>query len=158
LAVALEAIPPEGLDLPLNIEPQAMSALAAGDGDEEPPAIATALTGLLRLRLQDARLTVRGSFRVWVTLACDRCLTPASTILAGEIDECLSLAAGDEDGTTEDEALAVTEGRVDLAGLLAESFWLAWPYRFICRPDCAGLCLACGADLNQGACGCAKPD
>jgi uncharacterized protein len=59
-----------------------------------------------------------------------------------------------EDG--EDGALAVTDGRVDLAGLLAESFWLAWPYRFICRPDCAGLCPICGADLNRGACGCRK--
>ena len=25
----------------------------------------------------------------------------------------------------------------------------------LCRPDCAGLCLTCGANLNDGPCGCA---
>jgi uncharacterized protein len=24
----------------------------------------------------------------------------------------------------------------------------------LCRPDCAGLCPTCGADLNQGPCQC----
>ncbi|MFZ9580934.1 MAG: YceD family protein [Ilumatobacteraceae bacterium] len=24
----------------------------------------------------------------------------------------------------------------------------------VCRPDCAGLCPACGADRNGGDCGC----
>ncbi len=33
---------------------------------------------------------------------------------------------------------------------------LEHPIRILCKPDCRGLCLSCGADLNQGACGC-KP-
>ena len=24
----------------------------------------------------------------------------------------------------------------------------------LCRPDCRGLCAQCGADLNEGSCGC----
>ena len=149
LAVALDDVPPEGLERPLDIGPQALAALVT-EGGEDPPAFVSALTGTLRLRRLGVRLEVRGSFRVGVTLACDRCLSPTSAVLVGEIEESFFLAASDE----EEEALVVTDGRVDLAGLLAESFWLAWPYRFICRPDCAGLCPSCGADLNQGACGC----
>ena len=151
LVAALEAVPPEGLELPLHLSPQVMAALAAGDGGE-PPALLTPLKGLIRLRRLGTRLEVRGDFQVEAALACDRCLAPASASLAGEIAECLTLAEGE--AAEEEEALAVVDGRVDLSGLLAESFWLAWPYRFICRPDCAGLCLACGADLNQGPCGC----
>ena len=26
--------------------------------------------------------------------------------------------------------------------------------KFLCRPDCKGLCSVCGKDLNEGACGC----
>ncbi|MCL2029626.1 MAG: DUF177 domain-containing protein [Deltaproteobacteria bacterium] len=151
LVVALAALPPEGLELLLHLSPQVMAALAAGDG-EEPPALLTPLTGVLRLRRLGPRLEVRGDFQVEAALACDRCLAPASASVAGEIAECLILAEGE--AADADEALAVIDGRVDLSGLLAESFWLAWPYRFICRPDCAGLCLACGADLNRGPCGC----
>ena len=33
---------------------------------------------------------------------------------------------------------------------------LEHPIRILCKPDCRGLCPACGANLNQGPCGC-KP-
>ena len=143
LVVALETLPPDGLERPLNLGPRDLAALVTVTG-EEPPAFVTDLAGVLRLRRLGSRLEVRGAFQVGVTLACDRCLAEAEAALTGEIEECLTL----------DEDLAVTEGRVDLSGLLAESFWLAWPYRFFCRPDCAGLCLVCGADLNLGPCTC----
>jgi uncharacterized protein len=26
----------------------------------------------------------------------------------------------------------------------------------LCRPDCQGLCVSCGKDLNLGACGCTR--
>jgi uncharacterized protein len=28
------------------------------------------------------------------------------------------------------------------------------PMRFLCHPDCAGLCPQCGANLNDGPCSC----
>jgi uncharacterized protein len=157
LAVALRDVPPNGLERPLNIAPKALAALVAG-GDEEPPDFVAPLTGVLRLRLLGARLEVRGSFRVKVILACDRCLALTPFVLTGEIEEDSPLAAeaGQWAEEAEEDALVVTDGRVDLAGLLAESFWLAWPYRFICRPDCAGLCPVCGADLNREDCGCQR--
>ena len=155
LLVALEEVPPEGLERPLEVAPLELAALVAGDG-EEPPDLVSPLSGTLRLRLLGARLEVRGSFQVGAALACDRCLAPATAVLAGEIEESLPLAYTGLAREAEEDALAVTDGQVDLAGLLAESFWLAWPYRFICRPDCAGLCPICGADLNQGPCGCPK--
>jgi uncharacterized protein len=163
LVVALSDVPPEGLELILDIDPEAMVKLVAVGG-EAPPALIAPLTGTLRLRRRGARLEVRGSFLVEATLVCDRCLAPASTVLTGEMEDNPLLMDADGPGNVpgnvedgEEGALAVKDGRVDLAGLLAESFWLAWPYRFICRPDCAGLCPICGADLNRGACGCRKP-
>jgi uncharacterized protein len=136
------------------LSPKALAALVAGD-DEEAPVLTTDLAGALRLRrLPGGRLKVQGSFQVGATLACSRCLAQASAVLTGELEESLFLAADSGAEEAEEDVLVVTDGRVDLAGLLAEAFWLAWPYRFICRPDCAGLCLTCGADLNQGACGC----
>ena len=157
LVVALGDLPPEGLALSLNLSPKDLAELVSGDG-EEPPALTSDLTGALRLRLlPGGRLEVRGSFQVRATLACDRCLAPAPAVLVGELEERLSLAADGGAEETEEDALAVTDGRVNLGGLLAEAFWLSWPYRFICRPDCAGLCPTCGADLNQWPCACPGP-
>jgi uncharacterized protein len=38
--------------------------------------------------------------------------------------------------------------------ILLEQLQLNIPMKPLCRPDCAGLCPVCGADLNLGACAC----
>lgn len=43
---------------------------------------------------------------------------------------------------------------VDVADVVREELLLAVTAFPLCRDDCAGLCSACGADLNQGPCAC----
>ncbi len=43
---------------------------------------------------------------------------------------------------------------VDVSPLLRERLLLALPTQALCRPDCRGLCVQCGADQNLAACGC----
>ena len=45
-------------------------------------------------------------------------------------------------------------GKADVAGVLREAVLLELPFNLRCRPDCKGLCQRCGADLNEGPCGC----
>jgi uncharacterized protein len=33
---------------------------------------------------------------------------------------------------------------------------LDYPVKFLCKPDCRGICQKCGQDLNEGECGCSK--
>jgi uncharacterized protein len=47
-------------------------------------------------------------------------------------------------------------GVIDLSDAVREEVALAAPAFALCRPDCAGLCPQCGADLNLGPCGCAR--
>uniref|UniRef100_A0A7V2EFW9 DUF177 domain-containing protein n=2 Tax=Thermoanaerobaculum aquaticum TaxID=1312852 RepID=A0A7V2EFW9_9BACT len=47
-----------------------------------------------------------------------------------------------------------SEPVLDLLELACEQVELALPVKPLCREDCLGLCPRCGADLNQGACGC----
>ncbi|MCL8207828.1 MAG: DUF177 domain-containing protein [Actinomycetia bacterium] len=46
---------------------------------------------------------------------------------------------------------------IDLDPLFTDTVLLAMPYAALCREDCRGLCARCGADLNEGPCGCAPP-
>jgi uncharacterized protein len=43
---------------------------------------------------------------------------------------------------------------VELAPMLREHVILAAPMQPLCREDCAGLCVRCGRDLNEGPCQC----
>lgn len=156
LLVTLDDIPAEGLNLILNVAPGPLAALVATES-EEPPRILSPLTGTLHLLRTRSRLSVKGDFRVEVEIPCDRCLTDSVATLTGEVDEKLDLAGSAEkveQGEDLDGGLEVQNGQVNLAGLLAELFWMAWPFRYICRSDCAGLCPRCGADLNTGLCAC----
>ena len=45
---------------------------------------------------------------------------------------------------------------VDLTPLVYEETILALPTRALCGEDCRGLCPRCGANLNEGPCGCAR--
>lgn len=43
---------------------------------------------------------------------------------------------------------------LDLFPLLRDAIHLAIPIAPRCRPDCRGVCPECGANLNEGSCGC----
>jgi uncharacterized protein len=44
------------------------------------------------------------------------------------------------------------DGYIDLAPLYREYLLLAVPIKSICRQDCQGLCVVCGANLNETTC------
>ena len=43
---------------------------------------------------------------------------------------------------------------IELAPMLREHIILASPMQPLCRENCAGLCVRCGKDLNEGPCQC----
>ena len=57
----------------------------------------------------------------------------------------------------EDDTLFPLEGDgIDVSSVLETCFILQTDMRFLCRPDCRGLCPRCGKNLNDGPCGCTE--
>ncbi len=46
---------------------------------------------------------------------------------------------------------------IDIMYVVVQTLALTEDIRFLCSPDCKGLCPHCGHDLNDGPCGC-KPE
>jgi uncharacterized protein len=92
-------------------------------------------------------------------LECRRCLSPVEVPLAQRLD---LLFLAEQDGADDDVGCYTIPPRtreLDLRDALREELLLAVPQFAECRPDCLGLCPACGANLNAGPCGCRpKPD
>jgi len=99
------------------------------------------------------------------TLVCDRCLKPYVESIAEPLETML-VAGGDSDESGErqlgedDFGLQRVEGEdLETEGLVREQVLLSLPAKPLCRPDCAGLCPRCGADLASEPCRCsAEPD
>jgi uncharacterized protein len=103
----------------------------------------------------DGRFYFSGRMTGEAEAECRRCLTPARERVDQELH--LLLAEGDDEETDESDVylLEPRATTVDLRPALREEWLLAVPAFVQCREDCKGLCPRCGADLNQGPCGCA---
>lgn len=88
-------------------------------------------------------------------LVCDRCLKTFSREKTVRCEYMLSEEAGDEEN---DNIVVLEDDAVDVGDLAKTAFILDMDTKNLCREDCKGLCPRCGADLNQGSCGCQTRD
>lgn len=85
------------------------------------------------------------TFAVHLDGPCMRCLEPGALDLEVEAREVDAAA-------TEDEELRspyVEDDVLEIGRWAHDATMLALPSRFLCRPDCAGLCPVCGESLND---------
>lgn len=86
---------------------------------------------------------------------CRRCLEDVRTDV--DIDVDAALFSSDPDAADDPDYYFLPEraSHIDVRDVVREELVLATPTRLLlCREDCAGLCLTCGADLNAGPCEC----
>ena len=86
---------------------------------------------------------VRGRIECRKNFICDRCLTQATADQVHEFEEEF------------DKAEAVDD-LIDVTEFLRDELLAGQPMKNLCREDCKGLCPVCGANLNEGECGCEK--
>jgi uncharacterized protein len=103
-------------------------------------------------------VTVRGRLDSPARLQCVRCLQefdrPVEVDVTVVADRAGS-ARGLEDDLERDDYMKFHDGRqLDLRDAVREALLLEFPITPHCRETCLGLCPRCGADLNQGPCGC----
>jgi len=100
-------------------------------------------------------IEVDGSVRApWVGV-CRRCAEPVSGELAIPVHE--RYADAPLAGASDEELYPIDDDELDLGPLVRDAIVLELPMAPLCRPDCAGLCPRCGANLNEGDCGCVAP-
>lgn len=100
----------------------------------------------LRLRLEAVMegVLVSGEASAELVGECARCLESIEDDLVVDLQELYVYPQSD---AGEDEADRLDGELLDLEPVVRDAVVLALPYRPVCRPDCPGLCLECGARL-----------
>lgn len=88
-----------------------------------------------------------------VTAQCAKCAKQICKKLDVPVEHYLTAQLNNEDN---DDYILVEDMVLDLNELVSEDIFLSLPSRFLCKPDCKGLCPICGKDLNEGKCACKK--
>lgn len=118
--------------------------------------------GWVRLLRTNRGLLASGELDALTRGACGRCLRPVETPVHVTIEEeylpTVDVTTGQPLPRQGDKDGAFFEidahHHVDLTEAVRQALVVNEPMRPLCRPDCAGLCNQCGADLNEGPCAC----
>lgn len=116
--------------------------------------LAEPINGEVHLSRTGRSILARAHLTTAIDGACSRCLSRVVTPIDVDIDE-EALPSIDIDsgrpivGAAEPGELRLDDHHeLDLQQPVREAISLAEPITLLCRPDCRGLCLTCGVDLN----------
>lgn len=107
------------------------------------------LRGPLRMSRTSRGILVQGKLSTQFQADCTRCLEPTAIQLILPVEELFVYPP-----EPNAEFVVADDGILDLSPLMREEIVVNTPQHVLCRPDCAGLCLECGANLNDGPCEC----
>jgi uncharacterized protein len=110
----------------------------------------TNFEGLIVIDRTQQGLVVQGEFSGDTTLECVRCLKEFKFTLRSQWTE---LYAFTPKSVSETGLLMPEDGHIDFTPVLREFALLEVPIKALCKPDCKGLCIECGQDLNLKDCG-----
>ncbi len=97
-------------------------------------------------------LHLTGTLTADMLCICDRCGSEFPSTKVTVLDATIV-----EDDEGADPELFLLEGdEIDLDDMLTTLFVLDMETKFLCEPDCKGLCPSCGKNLNLGPCSCRK--
>lgn len=109
------------------------------------------LRGTLHMSRNSRGILVQGTLEASYKGQCTRCLDETHVQLATPVEDLFVYPP------TPDAEFTIPEtGILDLAPLIREEVIVQTPISVLCKPDCKGICLTCGKNLNEGPCDCNK--
>lgn len=117
-----------------------MAQLRAADFDGifAPPNKITRVKITLSFSVATNEILVRGKVEGEREIECARCLAHATQPFSEEFTESYSIKSE----------------IIDIMLVVRQTLALTEEIRFLCKPDCRGLCPQCGKNLNTGSCAC----
>ena len=117
--------------------------------------LAAPIEGEVRLSRTGRSILARANLSTAIDATCSRCLQAIVAPIDVEIEEealpSIDIDTGlPVDRDAEPDALRLDDHHeLNLGEPVREAISLAEPIALLCRPDCRGLCLVCGIDLNS---------
>ena len=155
MKIDIEDIPEAGLFVDVSVSAAELIAIA-GKLDFT---LSAPVEAHFEMSRTGAEVQVSGELKAALGFVCSRCLKE----FAYPVDSAFSLFYTRQRQTEKEKELTKADfdvnllatNEIDTTEMLLGQLTLEAPMKPLCREECNGLCPSCGADLNEGACGCA---
>ncbi|MEW6569928.1 MAG: DUF177 domain-containing protein [Nitrospirota bacterium] len=147
MKILISEIPEEGLALELH-------------ESLESDLIVSPINARLKIDKVGTEVIVKGSLTAEVKLQCSRCLKDFIMVVSVPVDVVyrpVEELRGEEIREIKGDELDMdfySGDELDILDLLKEQIILNLPMKPLCSEFCKGICIKCGADLNQDSCSC----
>ena len=128
---------------------------------DEDVAVVAPITGQVRLLRTGSDILVQGVLQTTIEKSCGRCLEPFTSPVTVELEEQffptidVTTGVGVEPPEDADEANRIdTQHTLDLNEVVRQDLLLESESSRYCQPNCKGICLQCGQNLNVAQCNC----
>lgn len=96
---------------------------------------------------------------VILDMSCDRCLREVAVVIPFQTEREVDFSKSNEERAAElDETSFINGYDLDVDAFVCEEILLGFPMKVLCQEDCKGICKVCGANLNEGECGCDRTE
>lgn len=109
------------------------------------------ITGSVRNISGVIRLSAKVSGKAGVV--CGRCMAPLEISVNFDIEETLT-SATESELADDGDSLVLCGSTLDLTQVALDNFFSSAGTKYLCKPDCKGLCPHCGVDRNKSGCNC----
>lgn len=97
--------------------------------------------------------------RIVLALFCDRCLRDVAYELVLSSEREIDFSLSEKERAEQlDETGFINGYDLDVDEFVCEEILLGFPMKVLCKEDCKGICKVCGANLNEGECGCDRTE
>ncbi|MBQ0042632.1 MAG: DUF177 domain-containing protein [Lachnospiraceae bacterium] len=103
---------------------------------------------------EEGRALIHADGRIKVKLSCDRCLSEVIDEIDISFDEEAYAPDMIPEDSDQDDFSYMEEYNLNVDSLLKCEILMQWPMKVLCKPDCRGICMKCGQNLNLGTCSC----
>jgi len=124
------------------------------DGIDNYPIIEKPEFKLSVRKLSKNKIQINAESFVVLSIPCDRCLKPVETKVSYKVDEIVDFNEGAIEEEAKEEKDYIGGYELDVDKLVFGEILISMPGKTLCTPDCKGLCLICGHNLNESECGC----
>ena len=104
--------------------------------------------------VSNGKAHVIGKGSVAFDLCCDRCLKPRQYDMELDFEVDVYAPNAIPEDMDADEQMFMEGYQLNIEALVDSEIMMQWPMKVLCKPDCKGICMKCGKDLNTGECGC----
>lgn len=131
--------------------------LVPADLELDPKEFTHIIHANVRLDRHDPYFDLKVRLDTIAVAECDRCLAPCDISISAESPLLFVIGhAPDGDIVDDDSFVYLKPGTtdLDLSADIRDFLILAFAGRHLCSDECLGLCINCGANLNEGPCSC----